>query len=110
MQGRATARLRHDKSGGTLGKMIQSVRLPRQQALFLPFDRLFVFVWPFTRPARVLSCFSPLPHKFSPAAFAPVKFTAAPLFNAVVIHHSRQFPLTRANDVKQTFISGKALS
>lgn len=40
--------------------MIQSVRLARQRALFLPFSRLFVFVGRFTRPVRVLSCLSPL--------------------------------------------------
>lgn len=60
MQGRATACLKHDNSSSTLGKMIQSVRLPRQHALFLPFSRLFVFVWRFTRPVRVLSCLSSL--------------------------------------------------
>lgn len=64
-QGRATACLRHDKSSSTLRK---SVRLPRQRALFLPFNHLFVFVWRFTRPVRVLSCLSPPPHEFGPAA------------------------------------------
>lgn len=40
-------------------KMIQSVRLPRQRVLFHPFNRLFVFVWRFTRPVRELPLFSP---------------------------------------------------
>lgn len=86
--------------------MIQSVRLPRQRALFLPFNRVFVFVWRFTRPVRVLSCLSPLPHEFGPAAVAValVKLTAALLFNGVFIHHSQQFQPTRGNDFKQTFI------
>lgn len=81
-QGRATAFLRHDNSRGTLGKMIQSVRLQRQHALFLPLRRLFVFVWRFARPVSVPRCFSTLPHKFGPAAVAVelLKLTAAPLF------------------------------
>lgn len=62
--------------------MIQSVRLQRQHALFLPSCRLFVFVWRFTRPVSVPRCFSALPHKFGPAAVAVelLKLTAAPLF------------------------------
>lgn len=57
-RGRATACLRRDNSSGTLGKMIQSVRLARQRALFLLLCRLFVFVQRFTRPVSVPNCLS----------------------------------------------------
>lgn len=111
-RGWATACLRRDNSSGTLGKMIQSVRLARQRALFLPLCRLFVFVQSFTRPVSVPNCLSPLPHKFGPAAVAValLKLTAAPLFTGVFIHHSQQFQPTRANVSQQTFTSSNLLS
>lgn len=100
-QGRATACLRRHNSSSTLGETIQSVRLA--QPLYSSIQALVCLCWQIYSTC-VLSCLSPLPHTFGPAAVAVAlaELPAAPLFSAVFIHHSRRFRPTRANDFKQT--------
>lgn len=97
----ATACLRRHNSSSTLGETIQSVRLA--QPLYSSIQALVCLCWQIYSTC-VLSCLSPLPHTFGPAAVAVAlaELPAAPLFSAVFIHHSRRFRPTRANDFKQT--------
>lgn len=103
-QERATACLRRHNSSSTLGETIQSVRLA--QPLYSSIQALVCLCWQIYSTC-VLSCLSPLPHTFGPAAVAVAlaELPAAPLFSAVFIHRSRRFRPTRANDFKQTLSS-----